>query len=242
MIGLGTIVNVAAVLVGGGIGLLLRGGIKERFQKILMQALGLSTIVVGLGGTLQEMFIIEDGTLSSQGTLLMILSLVIGSFLGELCKLEQRMERTGEWLKAKVGAKNDAHFVEGFVSATLIICVGAMAIVGSLEDGLTGDASTLYIKALLDGVLLIVLASTMGVGTLFSAIPLGLYQGAITVCAAFAAPLMSERLISNLSLVGSVLIAVIGINVAFGKRFSPANMLPALLGPVVYEIVLCVFF
>ncbi len=242
MIGLGTIVNVAAVLVGGGIGLLLRGGIKERFQKILMQALGLSTIVVGLSGTLKEMFVIENGALSTQGTLLLILSLVIGSFVGELCKIEQGMERTGEWLKAKVGAQNDARFVDGFVSATLIICVGAMAIVGSLEDGLTGDPSTLYIKALLDGVLLIILASTMGFGALFSAIPLGLYQGAITLCAAFAQEWMSDRLISNLSLVGSVLIAAIGINVAFGKRFSPANMLPALLGPVIYEIAMCAFF
>jgi len=241
MIGLGTIVNVAAVLIGGGIGLLLRGGIRERFQTILMQALGLSTILVGISGTLKEMLVIGEDGLSSQGTMLMILSLVIGGFVGELCRLEDRMERAGEWLKAKVGATNDARFVEGFVSATLIICVGAMAIVGSLEDGLTGDATTLFIKSFLDGVLLIVLASTMGVGTLFSAIPVGLYQGAITVCAAFAAPVMSEHLIGNLSMVGSVLIMIIGINVAFGKRISAANFLPALLGPVVWEVV-CVCF
>ncbi len=237
MIGLGTIVNVAAVLVGGSIGLLLRGGIKERFQTILMQALGLSTMFIGVSGTLKEMFTVQDGVISAEGTMLLILSLVIGSFTGELLKIEQRMDRLGEWLKQKVGAKNDAHFVEGFVSATLIICVGAMAIVGSLQDGLRGDSSTLITKSILDGVLLIVLASTLGVGTLFSAIPLGVYQGSITLCAAFAAPLMSDRLISNLSLVGSVLIFAIGCNVAFGKRFSPANMLPALLGPVVAEAV-----
>lgn len=235
MIGLGTIVNVAAVLVGGGIGLLLKGGIKPRFQNILMQALGLSTAMVGLSGALKEMFVIENGALSVRGTMLMIMSLVIGSFVGEALKLEQRMERVGEWLKGKVGAKNDAHFVEGFVSATLIICVGAMAIVGSLQDGLTGDASTLFTKSLLDGVLLIVLASTLGVGTLFSALPLGLYQGGITVCAAFAATYMNDALVADLSLVGSVLILAIGINIAFGKRFSPANMLPALLGPVVAQ-------
>ncbi len=237
MIGLGTIVNVAAVLVGGGIGLLLRGGIKERFQSILMQALGLSTILVGISGTLKEMMVIEDGSVQVQGTMLMILSLVIGGFFGELCRLEQRMDRAGEWLKQKVGAKNDARFVEGFVSATLIICVGAMAIVGSLEDGLNGDPTTLFIKAFLDGVLLIVLASTMGVGTLFSAIPLGVYQGAITLCATVAAPLMSDRLIGNLSMVGSVLIIAIGVNVGFGKRFPAANFLPALLGPIVWEII-----
>ena len=237
MIGLGTIANTAAVLVGGGIGLLLRGGIKPRFQSILMQALGLSIIMVGLSGTLKEMLVIENGHLTVQGTMMMILSLVIGGFFGEILKIEQRMESLGEWIKNKVGAKNDAHFVEGFVSATLIICVGAMAIVGSLQDGLTGDASMLYTKALLDGVLLIVMASTLGVGSLFSAAPLFLYQGAITICASFASSFMSETLISNLSLVGSVLIIAIGCNVAFGKRFSPANLLPALLGPVAVEIV-----
>lgn len=238
MIGLGTIVNVAAVLIGGGIGLLIKGGMKKRFETILMQALGLSTMLIGVSGALQEMFSVQEGALSTGGTMLVVMSLVIGSFLGELCKIEQRMERVGEWLKAKVGAKNDAHFVEGFVSATLIICVGAMAIVGSLQDGLEGDPSTLIIKSILDGVLLIVLASTLGIGTLFSALPLGLYQGAITLCAAFAAPLMSDSLISNLSMVGSVLIFAIGCNIAFGKRFSPANMLPSLLGPVIYELVL----
>ncbi len=241
MIGLGTIVNVAAVLVGGGIGLLLRGGIKERFQTILMQALGMSTILVGISGTLKEMFVIDETGIAVQGTMLVILSLVIGGFVGELCRLEERMDRAGEWLKAKVGAKNDARFVEGFVSATLIICVGAMAIVGSLEDGLNGDPTTLCIKSVLDGVLLVVLASTMGVGALFSAIPVGIYQGAITLCAAFAAPVMSDRLIGNLSMVGSMLIMAIGINVAFGKRIPAANFLPALLGPIVWEIITVCF-
>ncbi len=240
MIGLGTIANVAAVIVGGSVGLLLRGGIKERFRERLMQALGLSTMLVGLSGTLSEMFVINDGAIEVQGTMLMILSLVIGSFVGEALSIETRMESVGEWLKNKVGAKNDAQFVEGFVSATLIICVGAMAIVGSLQDGLTGDATTLYIKSLLDGVLLVVLASTLGKGTLFSALPLGLYQGALTLCAAAASAVMSERLISNLSLVGSALIIAIGCNMAFGKRFSPANMLPALLGPVVAEVIFLV--
>lgn len=237
MIGLGTIANVAAVIVGGSVGLLLRGGIKERFRERLMQALGLSTMLVGLSGTLSEMFVITDGKLTVQGTMLMILSLVIGSFVGEALSLETRMEAVGEWLKIKVGAKNDAQFVEGFVSATLIICVGAMAIVGSLQDGLTGDATTLYIKSLLDGVLLVVLASTLGKGTLFSALPLGLYQGALTLCAAAASSVMSDRLISNLSLVGSALIIAIGCNMAFGKRFCPANMLPALLGPALAEVI-----
>lgn len=241
MIGLGTIVNVAAVLIGGGLGLLVRGGIPKRVEKILMQALGLSTIVVGLSGTLKEMLVIKDGVLSVQGTMLLILSLVLGGLIGELCRIEHHMERLGDFVKKKVGAEKDAHFTEGFVTATLTICVGAMAIVGSLQDGLTGDASTLYVKSLLDGVLLFVMASVLGVGSLFSALPLGLYQGGITLCAAFAAPLMSERLISNLGLVGSVLIAVIGYNLAIKKQFSPANMLPALLGPVVAEVFFCIF-
>ncbi|MGN0172302.1 MAG: DUF554 domain-containing protein [Acutalibacteraceae bacterium] len=239
MIGLGTIVNVAAVLLGGGLGLLLRGGLKERFQTILMQALGLVTVVIGISATMKEMLTVTDGALGVQGTMLLIVSLVIGSFVGEAFKIEQRMEHAGEWLKGKLGIRDDARFTDAFVSTTLIVCVGAMAIVGALQDGLTGDASTLYAKAVLDGVLLVIMASTLGIGALFSALPLGLYQGLITLCAAFAAPFMSDRLIGNLSLVGSVLIMTVGINLMFGKRLSPGNMLPSLLGPVVAEVIFC---
>ena len=151
MKGLGTIINVIAVLLGGGIGLLVKSGLKKRFQDILMQACGLSTIFIGIGGALSGILIFdkETGVISTQNTLLTVCSLVIGGLIGEFINIELRLDRFGEKLKSMVKAKNDGSFVDGFVTASLVICVGAMAIVGSIQDGLTGDYSMLAAKALL---------------------------------------------------------------------------------------------
>ncbi len=241
MKGLGTIINVAAVLAGGGIGLLLRGGLKKHYQDIMMQALGLASIFVGIVGALQGMLVIRDGGLNSQGTLLMVLSLVAGSMAGEFLNIEKRLEGFGEWLKKKVNAEKNARFVEAFMTASLVCCVGAMAVVGSLEDGLNGDPGLLIIKATLDFSVFIVFASTLGVGSLFAAIPLGLWEGGITAAAVFIAPFMSDALITDLSAVGSVLIFGVGVNLLFDRGIKVGNMLPALFGPVVYHIFLQAF-
>ena len=137
--------------------------------------------------------------------------------------------------------ENDSSFVDGFVTSSLVICVGAMAVVGSLEDGLYGDFSTIAAKSVLDCVIVMVFASTMGIGVMFSALPVFVYQGAITLFAKLLEPVMSETLIANLSFVGSVLIFCVGANLAFGKKFRTGNMLPALLVPVLYEIVRNIF-
>lgn len=237
MIGLGTIVNVAAVVAAGFIGVLVKGGIKERFQTTVMGVLGISTMFIGASGTLQEMFTIENGSISTQGTMLLVMSLIIGAVIGELLNIEARLEKVGEWLKEKVKAKNDNRFVDAFVNSTLVICIGAMAIVGSLQDGLTGDHSTLFVKAALDFPIILIFASTLGIGAVFSAIPLGLYQGAITLFAGLISPYLSDTLISNLTLVGSAMIFAIGVNLAFGKKFKVGNFLPGLLVPVIYEII-----
>ena len=236
MKGLGTIVNVAAVVLAALIGLLFKGGIKDKYQNMVRCALGLSTMFIGASGTLGEMFVISDGKLSTQGSMMLFLSLVIGGLLGELISIEDRLEHVGEWIKKKVKAENDNKFVDGFVDATLVICIGAMAIMGSLQDGLTASHETLFVKSALDFFFVMILASTMGIGTMFSAIPLGIYQGAITLAAGLISPFMSDMLISNLSLVGSVLIFSIGVNFVFGKKFKVGNLLPALLGPIIYEI------
>ncbi len=238
MIGLGTIVNVAAVVAAGVLGVLLKGGIKQKYQDTVMGVLGIATMFIGASGTLQEMFVVENGKLSAQGTMLLVLSLIIGAFIGEFLNIEAKLEKVGEWLKNKVKAKNDTKFVDGFVNSTLVICVGAMAIVGSLQDGLTGDHSTLFVKSALDFAIIIIFASTLGVGTIFSAVPLGLYQGAITVFAGVISPYLSDTLVSNLNLVGSAMIFAIGVNLAFGKKFKVGNILPGLLIPVIYEIIL----
>ena len=237
MIGLGTIVNVAAVVAAGFIGVLVKGGIKERFQTTIMGVLGISTMFIGASGTLQEMFTVENGSISTQGTMLLVMSLIIGAVIGELLNIEARLEKVGEWLKEKVKAKNDNRFVDAFVNSTLVICIGAMAIVGSLQDGLTGDHSTLFVKAALDFPIILSFASTLGIGAVFSAIPLGLYQGAITLFAGLISPYLSDTLISNLTLVGSAMIFAIGVNLAFGKKFKVGNFLPGLLVPVIYEII-----
>ena len=236
MIGLGTIINTLAVLVGGVLGLLLKNGVAKKFEKILMQALGLATIFVGAGGVLKYMLVMENGSLSTRGTMLLIFSLVLGCILGQIVDIEAKMEAIGIKLKQAVRIKNDNHFVEGFVTTSLIICVGAMAIVGAMQDGLSGDSSMLVAKSLLDFALVAILASTYGVGAVFSAIPIFVYQGAITLIAALFGAVISNGLIEQLSFVGSALIFCVGINLVREKTFQVANMLPALLIPIVWEV------
>ena len=236
MIGLGTIVNTAAVVLGGGLGLLLKNGIAKKFETILMQALGLATVFIGAGGVLKYMLVVEDGNIATRGTMLLIFSLVIGCILGQLLDIESQMEKLGIRLKTAVRINNDNRFVEGFVNTSLIICVGAMAIVGAMEDGLSGDSSTLIAKAVLDFALVVILASTYGVGAMFSAIPIFVYQGAITVIAAMFGAVISDVLIGELSFVGSALIFCVGVNLVREKTFRVANMLPALLIPIVLEL------
>jgi len=241
MIGLGTIINTVAVVGGGLLGLLLKNGIAKRFEKILMQALGLATIFIGAGGVLKYMLVIENGSIATRGTMLLIFSLVIGCVLGQLLDIESKMETLGFKLKAAVRIKNDNRFVEGFVTASLIVCVGAMAIVGAMQDGLSGDSSMLIAKALLDFALVAILASTYGVGPIFSAIPIFVYQGAITVIAALFGAVIRDTLIEQLSFVGSALIFCVGVNLVREKTFRVANMLLALLIPVFWELWTVVF-
>lgn len=228
---MGTLINTAAVIAGALLGMLLKKGIKPRFREILMSALGVSTMFIGASGTLSGFSAEENATM------LLIFSLVLGALAGEALRIEDRLDALGEWIKRKIKRENDSAFVEGFVTSSLVICVGAMAVLGSLEDGLTGDFSTLTAKAVLDLVIVMVFASTLGVGVLFSAAPLFVYQGTLTLFAKLLEPLMSERLIANLSFVGSSLIFCIGVNLAFGKKFKTGNLLPALLVPVLYELI-----
>ena len=230
MIGIGTLVNTLAVLLGGGLGLLLKHGIKERFKEILMQALGVSTMFIGISGALRGILVVNDDLLDSRNTLLMILCLVLGAVLGELLNIDRWMQGLGERLRRKVRARDeDSYFVEGFVTTTIIICTGAMAIVGSFQDALMGDPSMLYAKSALDGVIAAVLASSLGVGVLFTAIPLLVYQGSLTLLASWIKPILSELMLFNISFVGSILVFLIGVNMLFDKRIRIANFLPSII-------------
>ena len=223
MIGLGTIINTAAVIAGGLIGICLKKGMKQKMQDTLMQACGVSVIFLGISGTLSKMNVIESSDM------VLILSLVIGSLIGEWLDIEQKMDLIGEKIKTAVKAQNDNKFVDGFVNVSLIICVGAMAIVGAIQDGISGDYSMLAAKAILDFVIVMVFASTYGIGAIFSAVLIFLYQGGITLAAAAFGSFASTAVIDNLSFVGSALIFCVGVNVGFGKRINVGNMLPALV-------------
>jgi uncharacterized membrane protein YqgA involved in biofilm formation len=235
--GLGTIINTAAVAAGGLLGLKLKNGIKKNMQDVMMQACGVATIFIGGSGALSKMLVFQDGRFETQGTMLLIFSLVAGSLLGEWINIEKKMDVLGEKIKKTVKAENDNLFVEGFVNVSLIICVGAMAIVGSIQDGISGDYSLLTAKAILDFVIVVVFAAAYGAGAVFSAVPVFLYQGAITLAAAFLGSFVSNVIVSDLSFVGSVLIFCVGVNIGFGRKFKVGNMLPALIVPIIYNLI-----
>ncbi len=236
MFGLGTIINTVLVLLGGFIGLLFKKGIYQRYEKTLMAACGVSTIFIGVTGTLQGMLTVVDGKIQTNGTMLLIFSFVLGGLIGEFINIEKRMDSLGEKLKKLLHAEKDNKFVEGFVNTSLIICVGAMAIVGSIQDGLTGDYSMLTAKAVLDLVIVVIMTSTYGLGAMCSAIPIFVYQGGITLLGHFAGNVISDELIGYLSYIGSALIFCVGINITFGKKIRVGNLLPALLIPVFYVL------
>ena len=245
MSGLGTIVNIGAIIAGTLIGLALKGGLPLKIRETVMKVLGLATVFIGITGVLTNMITVNDGVLSVKYMMLVIVSLAIGSLAGELIDIEARLERFGEFCKRLLNRKNpqtmenpENRFVEGFVAASLLFCVGAMAIVGSLQDGLTGNAATLYAKSVLDGISSVILSATMGIGVMLSAFTVAVYQGGITLGAKAISPLLSPELIAQLSAVGSVLIFAIGLNMILGKKVKVGNMLPAMLIPPIYGLIL----
>ena len=229
MIGLGTIINCAAILAGGILGLLFGRFLKEDMQNSLTKACGISTIFIAIAGALETMLRIEQNTLVSKGSLLIVGCLALGTLIGEILNIENLFERFGEWLKCKTGNAKDSRFIEAFVVASLTVCIGAMAIVGAIEDGMTGDFSILATKAVLDLIIIMVMTCAMGKGCIFSAIPVGILQGSITLLARFVSPIMTQEALSNLSMIGSILIFCVGVNLVWGKKIRVANMLPAVI-------------
>lgn len=231
MHGLGTIINTIAILVGGLFGALFGRFLSESAQDTLTKVCGISTLFIALSGALEGMFRVENGVITSSGSssMLIIGCLAIGAFVGELLDLEGAFEKFGEWLKIKSGNAKDKDFVNAFVTASLTVCIGAMAIVGSIQDGLLGDYSILLTKAVLDLIIIMVMTCSMGRGCVFSAIPVAVLQGSITVLAGLLKPLMTDAAMDNLSLVGNLLIFCVGINLVWGKKIRVANLLPAIV-------------
>ena len=229
MIGLGTLINGAAIVGGGLAGSLVGKLFKEEQQDSLTKACGISVLFIAIAGSMQGMLHIDGDRLVSGKSMLVGLCIAIGTVIGELAGIEHGFEVFGEWLKRKTGNSGDAGFVNAFVTASLTVCIGAMAIVGAIQDGISGDYSTLAVKSVLDLIIVAVMTSSMGKGCIFSAIPILVFEGAITLLAKLIAPLMTDTATAYLSLIGSVLIFCVGINLVFGKNFRVANMLPAVV-------------
>ena len=221
---LGTFVNAAAIIAGGLAGVLVRGGIRENYRHTLMQAIALAVILIGI-----------KGALGSQDILLVIVSLAVGTVAGEYLQIEERLLRVGLTLEKKLAFEGQG-VAHGFVTASLVFCVGAMAVVGSLESGLAGQHQTLYAKSILDGLASVVFASTLGIGVLFSAFSVLIYQGAITLAAEFIQPMLTDSVVVQMAAVGGLLIAAIGINMLEVKKIRVGNMLPAIFVPLVYDV------
>lgn len=236
--GIGVLTNIFGIIFGGVIGLGFGRLISERFQKTLTMACAVAVIFLGLTGTVKEMLsITANGTLELIGTYRMLASLIGGALIGELINIEDRMEHFGIWLKEKTGSGGDARFVDGFVTASLTVCIGAMAVIGSIDDRLLADPSILFAKTVLDAVIVMIMTASLGKGCIFSALSVGIFQGAIFFAAGFLKPFMTQEALSALSAVGDILIFCVGTNLFGLPHIRVANLLPALVIAVLWVLV-----
>lgn len=229
MIGLGTLINTIAIILGGIVGHFTGKLFKQEQQTSLNNVCGISVMFIAIAGAMQGMMHIDGTSLVSGKSMLVVLCLAIGTIIGELIGIENQFERFGQWLKNKTGNNGDKEFVNAFVNASLTVCIGAMAIVGAIQDGILKDYSTLAVKAVLDFIIIAVMTSSLGKGCIFSAIPVFIFEGAITLLARLVSPIMTDLAISYLSLIGSILVFCVGINLVWGKKIRVANMLPAMI-------------
>ena len=243
MPGMGTLINTAAV-VGGGIAGHFAGSLfKEEQQDAICKACGISVLFIAIAGAMEGMLQIteaQSGTgaaITSGRSMFIVLCLALGTVAGELLRIEDGFERFGAWLKIRTGNAKDARFVDAFVTSSLTVCIGAMAIVGAIQDGINHDWSILATKGILDFVIILVMTCSLGKGCMFSAIPVFVFEGAMTLLAALIRPLMTEAALANLSLIGSILIFCVGLNLVWGKKVRVANLLPSILLAVIWALV-----
>ena len=222
---LGTIVNTLSIIVGSLIGLSFKGKIPEKYSKTIMHGIGLAVVLIGL-----------KTALNTDAIMIVIFSFVIGSVIGEFLRIEDRLDRLGDRIGKRFSKGSDG-VSKGFVSASLLFCVGAMAIVGAMESGLTGNHQTLFAKSILDGISSIIFSSTLGIGVIFSSVSVFVYQGLITLAASSIKPYLLPEVVSQMSAVGGLLIFAIGINLLDIKKIKIGNMLPAIFIPLLYQVI-----
>lgn len=229
MRGLGTVINVALLIFGGLCGLLFGKKLNERIKDTLLSVNAVAIMMLAVGGVMQNMLSLSDGKLSTGGTVMMIVSLTLGGLIGEIININALVDKFGEWLRIKSHSTGDDSFVSAFVSASCTVCIGAMAVIGSINDGVSGDCSVLIAKAILDAVIICVMTASQGKGCIFSAVPVSIFQGVITIIAVFVGGFMTDLALSYLSYVGNVLIFCVGLNLIRKKQIRVANLLPSLV-------------
>ena len=230
------VVNAATVILGSIIGLIFKKFIKKETCDQVLKAMGIVVLLIGIIGVIENMITIQDGKISSTGTLLLIMAIAIGTFIGEALKIDQHMNNFGDKLEKKL---NKGKIAEGFITATLIYCIGSMSIVGSMESAL-GNPNTIYLKAALDGITSIALASTLGIGVMLSSVSIIFYQGLLTLLFYFLGNFMPASFITSFSMVGYTMVAGIGLNFILKDKIKIANMLPSLLIVIIYHLLLLI--
>lgn len=230
MRGLGTIINAAAVILGGLLGIGCKRFLRESWQETILKATGFAVMFLGLAGTLSKMLVpAADGkTLTTTGTIPVVVSLAGGALIGELLGIDGWFERLGNWLRHKTGSDGDSRFTTGFLSASLTVSIGAMGILGSIQDGVSGDHSILVAKAVIDLIVVLIMAASLGKGCIFAFLPLALLQGGMTLLAALLSGSVTDPVLDALSMVGNILIFCVGINLVWPRTIKVANLLPAL--------------
>lgn len=241
MIGLGTLVNCGFIILGSIIGIIFGGKLKDTVKEMLEAAAGVAVIFIGAAGTLSKMLVITDNGIETTGTYVLIVSLALGGLIGGFIDIEEKFERFGAWLRKVSKREGDSKFLDGFVTSSLVVCIGAMAIVGAIEDGVSGNPSVLITKGILDFIIIIVFASIYGIGAMFSAVPIFILQGSVTLLARLIAPFFTDGMVNNISFVGSAMIFCVGINIVFGKKIKVGNFLPALIVAVIYACLVAHF-
>jgi len=223
-VGGGTVINVLAIILGGVAGLFGGKFLTEKIQETLKMSCATVVIFIGISGTLEN-----------YDTMLLIAALIIGGLIGEILDIDGAFEKFGIWLRSKSGNDGDSKFVDGFVTASLTVCIGAMAVIGAINDRLLNDRTILIAKSALDLIIILVMTASLGKGCIFSCVSVGIFQGAITIFAGLIEPLMTEIALKNLSCVGNALIFCVGINLMFGNKIRVANLLPALIIAVLWS-------
>lgn len=226
---MGTVYDVILILLGGFVGRIFGKFISPKIEETTIKITGIGLIMLAISGCLSKALIVTDEGIKTRGGIVILVSLALGAVIGEIIDFDRKIYDFGIWLKEKSGSGEDSLFVQSFVAATCTVCIGAMAVVGAIEDGISGNHSILLAKGVSDFIIVAIMASTQGKGPIFCVIPVIIFQGLITIISYFIGPIISQNAINNLSMVGNILIATIGVNIAYGTKVRVANILPALL-------------